>query len=139
LFPEAQPGAFAIASINGAARVVDEAARAAHVDAHTPRDYRLGLVLGRAVAHEIGHYLLGTGTHAERGLMRASIDAPEFAGAGGETFRLDRNASEWLRHRLTAHGTAAVGRQAGGFSYTRQPASERPAPREGLLPANPAR
>ena len=30
-----------------------------------------GLVLGRALAHEIGHLLLGTSTHRPRGLMRA--------------------------------------------------------------------
>ena len=30
-----------------------------------------GLLLGRALAHEIGHLLLGTSTHRPRGLMRA--------------------------------------------------------------------
>ncbi|MBM3819656.1 MAG: hypothetical protein FJW14_11690 [Acidimicrobiia bacterium] len=30
-----------------------------------------GLLLGRAVAHEIGHLLLGTPEHADKGLMRA--------------------------------------------------------------------
>jgi hypothetical protein len=119
LFPEAAPRAFAIASIDGAARVVDEAARSAELDAQTPREYRLGLVLGRAVAHEIGHFLLATGTHAETGLMRASIDAREFAGAGGETFRLDRNASEWLRRRLATQGAPVAGLHAEGFSYAR--------------------
>ena len=34
---------------------------------------------GPRVAHEIGHYLLQTNTHARRGLMRARIDAREFA------------------------------------------------------------
>jgi hypothetical protein len=29
--------------------------------------------LARALAHEIGHYLLGTSTHTERGLMRAHM------------------------------------------------------------------
>ena len=39
---------------------------------------RLGIVLGRALAHEIGHFLLGTHTHASRGLMRPHFDAIEF-------------------------------------------------------------
>ena len=36
-----------------------------------------GLLLGRAVAHEIGHLLLNTSHHAERGLMRAMWSARE--------------------------------------------------------------
>ena len=36
------------------------------------RDRVLGRVLGRAVAHELGHYLLGSSAHAADGLMRAS-------------------------------------------------------------------
>lgn len=34
-------------------------------------DVDFGTLLGRAVAHEIGHLLLGTKDHAERGLMQA--------------------------------------------------------------------
>jgi hypothetical protein len=56
------------------------------------QDQRLGLVLGRAVSYEIGHYLLQTSTHATRGLMRARIDAREFADLRSGTFRLDRAA-----------------------------------------------
>ena len=36
-------------------------------------DMILGRALGRALAHEIGHYLLGTAEHSARGLMRAEI------------------------------------------------------------------
>jgi hypothetical protein len=36
------------------------------------RDGLLGLVLGRAVAHELGHFLLASSAHAPSGLMRAS-------------------------------------------------------------------
>ncbi len=34
-------------------------------------------VLGVALAHEIGHYLLDTRTHASSGLLRAAIPAAE--------------------------------------------------------------
>jgi hypothetical protein len=34
----------------------------------------LGRIVGRALAHELGHYLLGSLEHADRGLMRAVID-----------------------------------------------------------------
>ncbi len=97
LMPEATPRALAIASIASAQRVVDEASRMVLLDARAPADYRLGLVLGRAVAHEIGHFLLATATHADKGLMRATVDAREFAGVGGEPFRLDGDASRWIR------------------------------------------
>jgi hypothetical protein len=30
-----------------------------------------GILLGRAIAHEVGHLLLGSGYHSERGVMRA--------------------------------------------------------------------
>jgi hypothetical protein len=42
---------------------VDKMARSAGADA--------GTLLGRAIAHEIGHVLLGTTRHASHGLMRA--------------------------------------------------------------------
>src|SRR5687767_13409365 len=70
LIVEATPRAVAIASIEGAERVVNEATRSG-ITARITREYQLGLVLGRAVAHEIGHFLLATGMHADSGLMRA--------------------------------------------------------------------
>jgi hypothetical protein len=92
----------AIASVTAARRVVDSAGRFPS----SPRlrwrgqepDYerRLGVVLGRAVAHEIGHYLLRTGTHANQGLMRARIDAEEFADVRSRSFRLDNPAQAYL-------------------------------------------
>jgi hypothetical protein len=81
--------AIAIASISGALRVVDESERFRLLDLPALREYRLGLVLGRAVAHEIGHFLLQTNAHAESGLMRANIGAQEFADPRGGSFQLD--------------------------------------------------
>ena len=118
LFPEADPRALAIASIAGAQRVVDEATRSATPEAGAPNDYRLGLVLGRAVAHEIGHFLLATTTHADHGLMRASVDAREFAAMDGNAFTLDRGASQWLQQRLTTNAAVTTVR-SGGFTYAR--------------------
>ncbi len=44
------------------------------------RDARLdfGVLLGRAIAHEIGHLLLGTNHHTDGGLMRAGWSHVEF-------------------------------------------------------------
>jgi hypothetical protein len=100
-------GAIAIASITGAQRIVDESRRYRLIDLPALHEHRLGVVLGRAVAHEIGHYLLKTNTHATHGLMRASIDAREFADLRAGTFRLDDAAEAYL-----------AASSAGSFSYT---------------------
>lgn len=61
------------------------------------RERRLGLVLGRALAHELGHYLLNSGSHRRTGLMRASIQAAELAGFSNLGFDLDDESRAWLR------------------------------------------
>jgi hypothetical protein len=60
---------------------------------------RLGVVLGRALAHEIGHYLLGTRTHARSGLMRPDFSALEFTDLRDNGFALDTTAAAWLHTR----------------------------------------
>jgi hypothetical protein len=121
LVPQTGQRALAIASIAGAERVLLEATgyRPALLESHELTDYRLGLVLGRAVAHEIGHYLLATSTHADRGLMRASIDAREFADPGATTFTLDDDAGHWVRERLVDAESTTAPLPSTGFSYAR--------------------
>ena len=117
LVPQTDQRALAIASIASAARVLDEATAGRQLLARPESaDYRLGVVLGRAVAHEIGHYLLATATHADRGLMRAAIDAKEFADPGATTFGLDGTAGKWLRAQL--HTTPADSPSPSAFRYT---------------------
>lgn len=73
------------------------------------RERRLGLVMGRALAHELGHYLLGSGGHRRSGLMRASIQAAELAGFSSLGFDLDDEARDWLRaHVGEVTGTKAT-------------------------------
>jgi hypothetical protein len=117
LLPPSGRRALAVASIKAAERVVNEAARFPLVELPALAEHRLGLVLGRAVAHEIGHFLLATGTHAEHGLMRASVDADEFAAVGGDLFELDADASRWLRQRLHNERATFESIRADGFSY----------------------
>ena len=93
----------AVASITGARRIVEEAQRFKLLERPHEVDHCLGLVLGRAVAHEIGHYLLRTKTHAPRGLMRAAINAQEFADPQSRSFRLDDAARAHLAS-LAARG-----------------------------------
>jgi len=89
----------AMMSIESAQRLVASVRGRAGYELVTVDQRRLGLVLGRALAHEIGHYLLGTHTHANHGLMRPQFNALEFTDLRDGTFALDRSASEWLKSR----------------------------------------
>jgi hypothetical protein len=94
--------AIALASITAALRIVEERPELPLVDLPAMRQYKLGVVLGRAVAHEIGHYLLQSNAHSPYGLMRASIDAREFADLRTGAFRLDRESQAYLTARALA-------------------------------------
>jgi hypothetical protein len=72
----------------------------AHVAPESLVHHRLGIVLGRAVAHEIGHYLLGTGEHAGTGLMRAAIHPREFADPRSGTFAVDKATRQRVQERF---------------------------------------
>lgn len=92
--------AVAIASIEAAERVLTSAV--AVDEPVTLRDHRLGVILGRALAHEIGHHLLKTPGHASRGLMRARIGAGELADLRSGAFFLDAAAARWIREARTS-------------------------------------
>ena len=108
--------ATAIASTIGARRIVDASRRELLTEPLALHDYRVGIVLGRAVSHEIGHYLLDTNTHAKRGLMRARIDAREFADLRSGSFRLDDAALAYMA-AMAARGTFSPGAPT-AFSYS---------------------
>ncbi len=102
LLPDQSGGQIAIASIPAAQRVLASAGYA--IEPLAVGDQRMGLVLGRAVAHEIGHYLFGTPSHTHRGLMRAAIDARDFADLRDGGFFLDGVATRWLRSVISPGG-----------------------------------
>jgi hypothetical protein len=89
----------ALISIDSAQRLVRSLRGRAGYELIAIDERRLGVVLGRALAHEIGHYLLGTHTHATNGLMRPQFDALEFTDLRVGTFALDTDAADWLRSR----------------------------------------
>ena len=53
-------------------------------------DERLGLVLGRVVAHEIGHFLLTTSPHQTDGLMRERFPENELIDVWSTDFEVNR-------------------------------------------------
>jgi hypothetical protein len=63
----------------------------------TMRDEALGRIIGRAVAHEIGHYLLASRTHAKHGLMKASIPPDVLVKPGTTWLKLEQGEVRALR------------------------------------------
>jgi len=57
-------------------------------------------MIGRVIAHEIGHWLLGTRGHSATGLMRAVQGVSELAEPGRTSFRLDPGDVLRLKKRV---------------------------------------
>ncbi len=66
-----------------------------------PRAFELFLqrALTRALAHEVGHYLLRSAGHAPRGLMRAVFSVDELMDTRASLDRLDQTSMEQLRRK----------------------------------------
>jgi hypothetical protein len=65
------------------------------VDAH---EILVGRALGRALSHELGHYLLKSKEHAPRGLMRANWRSEEFFSIERSGFELTPQQREIVAH-----------------------------------------
>jgi hypothetical protein len=68
----------------------------------------IATLLGRVTAHEIGHLLLGTNSHAPRGLMRAAWNLKEVHQSEWQFTRADAEKMRSLRlaHRESVAATA---------------------------------
>lgn len=71
------------------------------------RDRFMAHALGRSVAHEIGHYLLRSTAHGERGLMRPVFGAEELMGDRLDRYELTRADAERLPRRQPVRADAA--------------------------------
>jgi hypothetical protein len=64
------------------------------------REFLLARVMGRALAHEIGHFLLASKVHTPRGLMMATHTASEFFGYERTAFAIDAAQRQAVAARL---------------------------------------
>ena len=74
------------------------------------------LILGRAMAHEIGHVLLGTASHSREGIMRADWGAEELKVAAMNDMFFTRKQSDLLRAKIS---TATAQQQAAAAAAVR--------------------
>jgi hypothetical protein len=65
------------------------------------RDFNGGIVLGRVVAHELGHVLLTTTDHSEKGLMRPVFGSQDVLSADEETTALSSIETSRLAMRFS--------------------------------------
>ena len=72
------------------------------------RNTMLSRALGRALAHELGHYLLGSKDHAGHGLMRARRTAADFFGPLHDTFDITPAQQAIISARLANAETIAM-------------------------------
>jgi len=71
------------------------------------RELLLARTMGRALAHEMGHYLLASKLHTSRGLMRASRSASEFFSPEQKGFRIDAAQRLTIAARLRGESPLA--------------------------------
>jgi hypothetical protein len=67
----------------------------------------VGRVLGRALAHEIGHYLLRSRGHSGRGLMRARQPITEMMAEDGRLFELTPSQAQRALQEITGGSSQA--------------------------------
>lgn len=68
------------------------------------RDIYLSRAMGRALAHELGHYLLASKEHTRGGLMRATHTASDFFDAQRRAFAIDAAQRQSVATRLRPDG-----------------------------------
>jgi hypothetical protein len=63
------------------------------------RDTYLARAMGRALAHELGHYLMASSAHTEHGLMKKRLSASDFF-SGRVRFEIDAAQRQFVALRL---------------------------------------
>lgn len=71
-------------------------------------DERLGLVLGRVAAHEVGHFLLASEPHHDSGLMRARFPESELTEVWSKGFELPSASRDVARSNVLKSGPVRI-------------------------------
>jgi hypothetical protein len=106
---EGVPLPVAYAFVDRALRLVRHAQR----DASGLQKLRLSLLLGRIVAHEMGHILLRSGSHSDRGLMRPTFDYLDLMPGCDGAYVLDARDHTAIRAFLSVAAQEDAGNPAG--------------------------
>lgn len=67
--------------------------------------------LGHAMAHEIGHLLLGTAEHSSRGIMRARWEREDLRDAARRCLVFDPQQAERIRREVDVRRSVALNSQ----------------------------
>jgi hypothetical protein len=104
-FYEDGPGAEIFLSIQGGRYLVTHATLGGRKVGDWPGDiaeHLLPAVMGRALAHELGHFLLGSKRHSRTGLMAAQFRPDEVTFGGGSQFQLSDDEARVVRMQCLA-------------------------------------
>jgi hypothetical protein len=77
------------------------------------REGMLARAMGRALAHEIGHYLLGSKVHTAKGLMQARLTAAQLFAHTWRNLRLAPDQKQLIAARLNSTPRVALAGPAG--------------------------
>ena len=97
-------------SLANATSLMEAAEGAANASRMTvfERNLRLSRALGRALAHELGHYLLSSKSHTKEGLMKAHHPAGDFLGVDRSAFEIDASQRALIAARLLRATTVST-------------------------------
>lgn len=82
------------------------------------KDADQGQILGHAIAHEVGHLLLGPDRHSEKGIMRANWDRKTLQEAGRGQLLFTRQQAELVRTEVRVRAEVS---RAPGVSLLHSP------------------
>jgi hypothetical protein len=102
-FDESTPGQRLYISYANVQQLMRESMGVLGPPDHMPifeREVLMARAIGRALAHELGHYFLASKEHTKNGLMKAHRSAVEFFGPDHRPFKLDGAQRSQITARL---------------------------------------
>jgi hypothetical protein len=102
-FDESTPGQRLYISYANVQQLMRESVGVTGPQDHMPlfeREVLMARAIGRALAHELGHYFLASKEHTRNGLMKAHRTATEFFGPDERPFKLDGAQRSLITARL---------------------------------------